>query len=781
MGKGMMALSNKLKRSVIKINGIVQGVGFRPFVYNLARSCDIFGWVNNFSGGVNIEAEGSEENITSFLIRLKAEAPPLSFIDTFHAESGEPLGYSDFEIRESSSESAPEAYISADISVCDDCLKEMSDPANRRYMYPFINCTNCGPRFTITSGIPYDRSNTTMNTFPMCEECSEEYHEPSDRRFHAQPIACSKCGPHLSLLDSKGNRIAQNTEIETVIELLKKGNIVAVKGLGGYHLACDAKNDKAVEELRKRKHRDGKPFALMAKNIEVVRRYCFVNDKESEILQSVRKPIVLLGRKSGTELNVDCISRDNEKIGIMLPYTPLHHLLFTGEFDLLVMTSGNKSNEPIYYKDNEAMTGLREIADCFLTNDRDIYIRTDDSVTSVFRDREFIIRRSRGYVPFPIDITSIVKTCGDSLGRIPSVLACGGELKNTFCLTKGNKAFISHHIGDLENIETLTSFETGIEHFKAIFSIVPEVIAFDKHPDYLSTKYAESLSGIAKLEIQHHHAHIASCMAENSISEKVIGVAFDGTGYGDDGQIWGGEFFVGDYSGFERQAHFEYIPLPGGEIGIKEPWRMALSYLLQIYGEASIPHNLPFLKQIGKEKISVVTQQIVKQINSPLTSSVGRLFDAVSSLTGLCSVIEYEGQAAIRLEKAAIAETDSLYPYEIIQAEPLYRISVHKMIAAIVEDVLNGKETSQISGLFHRTVAEITLKICKLLRDKFCINKVALSGGVFQNSLLLGLTVDKLESNEFQVYTHSKVPTNDGGISLGQAAIALNKYMEGAH
>jgi len=771
-------LSDRLLRFLININGIVQGVGFRPFVYNLAYSCHIHGWVNNFPGGVHIDAEGSEENMKSFIKRLREDAPSLSSIDTFHVESAAPYGYSGFEIKESSLESAQETYISPDVSVCEDCLEEMNDPRNRRYRYPFINCTNCGPRFTITTEIPYDRIHTTMSTFPMCEECEKEYHDPSNRRFHAEPIACQKCGPSLSLLDSNGNRISQGDEIEKAIELLNDGKIIAIKGLGGYHLACDAKNDEALFELRKRKHRDGKPFALMAKNLDVILKYCLVNKKESEILQNAKKPIVLLDRKSGTDLAVNYISADNDKIGIMLPYTPLHHLLFTGNSELLVMTSGNLSGEPIYYKDDEALHGLNKIADYFLMNNRDIYIRTDDSVTSVFREKEFIIRRSRGYVPFPIDISSILKTLYYSFDRIPSILACGGELKNTFCLTKGSKACMSHHIGDLENMETLLSFETGIEHFKRIFSVTPGVVAFDKHPDYLSTKYADGLAGMTKIPIQHHHSHIASCMAENNVTQKVIGVAFDGTGYGDDEKIWGGEFFVGDYLRFERQAHFEYVPLPGGETAIHEPWRMAISYLMKTYGKERIPDQLPFLSQIDTHKINIVTQQITKQINSPDTSSVGRLFDAVSSLIGLCNVVEYEGQAAIRLEKNARIEKECLYPYEIIKTESGYLISVRKLIYKVVEDVLKGREISCISGAFHRTVSNITLDVCKLLKEKFDINHVALSGGVFQNRLLLSLTVDILEKNGFFVYTHSKVPTNDGGLSLGQAAIALRKYVE---
>ncbi len=771
-------MSNKLTRYLIDINGIVQGVGFRPFVYNLARSCHIRGWVNNFPGGIHIDAEGTEESLISFISRLKEEAPPISFIDSFHTEFAEPVGYADFEIRESSSESAHEAFISADVSVCEDCLREMNDHNNKRYRYPFINCTNCGPRFTITAGIPYDRINTTMHAFPMCGQCAEEYHDPSDRRFHAQPIACKKCGPSLFLLDSDGNRISEGEEIEKTIELLNEGWIVAVKGLGGYHLACDARNGSAVRKLRKRKNRDGKPFALMAKDIETVMKYCFVSEKESEVLQSVKKPIVLLDRKPRTVLAADSISPDNDKLGIMLPYTPLHCLLLADGPELLVMTSGNRSSEPIYYKDNDAIRGLRGIADYFLVNNREIFIRTDDSVTAVFRDKECLIRRSRGYVPFPVDISSAL---GDLDTRIPSALACGGELKNTFCITKGGKAFLSHHIGDLENIETLSSFESGIEHFKRIFSVAPELAAFDKHPDYLSTKYAGSLAGAVKIPIQHHHAHIAACMAENNVKGPVIGVAFDGTGYGDDGQIWGGEFFTGNYSGFERQAHFEYVPLPGGDAAIKEPWRMALSYLVKTFGEDLAPYKLPFLCEIGAERTDIVIQQIAKGINAPLTSSVGRLFDGVSALIGLCNVIEYEGQAAIRLEKNADTSGNDLYTYEIERVGAAYKIIVRQMISAIFEDVTSGAEKSYISGTFHRTVARIVLDVCELLRERSGINQVALSGGVFQNRLLLGLIIDLLESSGFRVYTHSKVPANDGGISLGQAVLAIRKYMEGNH
>ncbi len=772
-------MAEELTRYLIDISGIVQGVGFRPFVYKFACLCGIRGWVNNVSGGVHIDAEGTDADLQLFVRRLKEEAPKLSFIDSLQIRGAEPVGYLNFEIRGSSSESAGTAYISPDICVCEDCLREMNDPNSRRYRYPFINCTNCGPRFTITAGIPYDRVNTTMRSFPMCEDCAEEYHDPTDRRFHAQPVACDKCGPSLSLLDSEGKQIAEGREIKKTIELLKEGKIVAVKGLGGVHLACDAKNNEAVTALRKRKNRDGKPFALMAKDIETVLKYCFVSDKESEILRKENRPIVLLTRRSVIDLAANVISPDNDKLGIMLPYTPLHHLLFAEGLELLVMTSGNRSGEPIYYKDEDALRGLSGIADYYLSNNREIYIRTDDSVTEVFRDKEYIIRRSRGYVPFPIDISFVLGKQETEKDRIPSVLACGGELKNTFCITKGSKAFISHHIGDLENIETLTSFESGIEHFERIFSVKPEVVAFDKHPDYLSTKYAESIPAESRIKIQHHHAHIAACMAENGVAGSVIGVVFDGTGYGDDGCVWGGEFFTGDFSGFERRAHFKYVPLPGGDTGIREPWRMAVSYLIKTFGEDFAGPKLPFLDNINAQRIDVVTQQMLKGINSPDTSSVGRLFDAVSALIGLCSVIEYEGQAAIRLEKCADTAGENSYGYALEHVESAYLIDVRKMISAIAEDVLNGRGASYISGVFHRTLAHIVLEVCQKLREETGLNQVVLSGGVFQNRLLLGLALDLLENDGFRVYIHSRVPTNDGGLSLGQAAIALKKAYGG--
>lgn len=767
----------KMKRFIINIKGIVQGVGFRPFVHNLATSNNLFGWINNYPGGVNIEVEGNKTNIDVFLKKLIDEAPPLSYIEECRTEEVQPLGYKEFSIRESVNTNTHDAYISPDVSVCSDCLHEMNTSSDRRYRYPFINCTNCGPRFTITYNIPYDRVSTTMKSFEMCEKCKEEYKDTSNRRFHAQPIACPDCGPVLSILDKYGDKIECEDVVLHAVRLLKNGKILAIKGLGGYHLACDPLVKDSVKELRKRKIRDGKPFALMVKDLEIVSRYCIISDKERQILKSTKSPILLLQRReeAESELPFDDIASDNKYLGVMLPYTPLHHLLFQDGIDFLIMTSGNKSGEPIYFKDEDALAGLKEIADYFLIHNREIYIRTDDSVTSVFNEKEYLIRRSRGYVPFPVTIP-INRNLKDNETKLPSILACGGELKSTFCLTKKNKAFLSHHIGDLENMETLTSFEQGITHFQKIFSVNPEIIVHDLHPEYLSTKYALETS-MQKIAVQHHHAHIASCMAENTITNPVIGIAFDGTGYGSDGHIWGGEFFTGDYSGFDRAAHLKYIPMPGGEKCIKEPWRMAASYLYQNFGDDFTNLGLDFLTKIDSFKIDMLKQQMKRNINTYLTSSMGRFFDAVSSMMGLCSVIAYEGQAAIKLENTACFGDLRPYPYDFEQENKTIIINPANIIKCIAEDVIKGTNLSCISGRFHITLVKMTVNICRILRTETGINEVVLSGGVFHNRILLENVVTELKTEGFHVHTHSVVPTNDGGISLGQAAIALWKLI----
>ncbi|MDQ0497081.1 hydrogenase maturation protein HypF [Paenibacillus brasilensis] len=762
----------------VQVKGIVQGVGFRPFVYRLAHQHDLKGWVTNDASGVRLEAEGRSPDIDAFLLSLRASPPPLSHIEELTAEVHSPIGYAEFRIKESAGASSHEVYLSPDICVCEDCLAELKDPDNRRFRYPYINCTNCGPRFTITVQVPYDRKHTTMRDFQLCPDCAKEYHDPTDRRFHAQPVACPVCGPSVSLLDASGKRVDLADAAACAAERLKSGAILAVKGLGGYHLACDATQETAVRELRSRKRRDGKPFAVMADTLETVLRICAVTEKERELLTSPKRPIVLLPLKTEARklLPADTLSPDNNMLGVMLPYTPLQHLLFQDGLELMVMTSGNRSGEPIVYRDKEVTSALQGIADYYLVGDLPIHMRTDDTVTSVFREREYIIRRSRGYVPYPFDLTAVVQSAEVKpykSGNSP-ILALGGELKNTFCLVKDRKAFVSHHIGDLDNLETLDSLIDGVAHFGRIFAAEAGVLAYDMHPGYRSSQYASVHKNIVKIPVQHHHAHIASCMAENGISGPVIGVAFDGTGLGEDGHVWGGEFFAGDYGGFERMAHFGYVPLPGGDAAVKEPWRMALSYLLNDEGTELPAH---WLSTIEPYKRDIVNRQILQRINTPLTSSVGRLFDAVSSLTGLCHYAEYEGQAAIRLERAADRETSRIYPYEVKAVQGRLEIGAAPLIRELVLEIRDGRSISGISGAFHRTLAAIVGDICIRIRSERGLNEVALSGGVFQNRLLLAFTVDELERNGFRVWLHSKVPANDGGLSLGQAAIALGKYL----
>lgn len=786
-------------RVILNIKGIVQGVGFRPFVYNLAVKLGLKGWVMNGPGGVTIDAEGSSADLEDFKKRLLSEAPPLSYIEVCHNEEMDVCGHVDFTIQPSVGDSFHDSYISPDIAVCEDCLKEMRDPEDRRYGYPFVNCTNCGPRFTITKGIPYDRVNTTMSGFVMCEECRAEYQDPLNRRFHAQPVACPKCGPEVLLMDRNRKPVECRDYIAEARALLNRGNILAIKGLGGYHLACDATNIEAVKKLRLRKERDGKPFALMVKDMGTASFYCHINKKERELLEGIRRPIVLLERKQGDGIPIDYLSPDNNRLGLMLPYTPLHHLLFEEDLKILVMTSGNRSGEPIYYRDEDALEGLGGIADYFLVHNREIHIRTDDSVTSAFGVREYIIRRSRGYVPYPVSLRHVsIQAVINGNGKAdtgytvppvtaenqPVVLACGGELKSTFCLVKNGNAFLSHHIGDLENLETLKSFEEGIGHFESIFAVKPDVIAYDSHPEYLSTKYALDRKGCELVPVQHHEAHIASCMAENNLSGPVIGIAFDGTGYGNDGRIWGGEFFTGDYDGFDRAAHIEYMPMPGGAKCIEEPWRLAFAYLYEVYGERVHELGLPFLKEYGDTALRMLQHQLLRGINTPVTSSMGRLFDAISAMLGLCSRISYEGEAAIKLEKAADMSVKQAYGYEITKSgiNDAYIINIRDLIMGIVNDIIKGKDTAMVSGGFHQAVINFSVDICEVLRVENGISKVALSGGVFQNRLLLEGMAGRLEEKGFTVYTHGRVPANDGGIALGQAAVALRRsiYVPGS-
>lgn len=760
-------------RARIIVRGIVQGVGFRPFIYRLASEHELKGWVLNSTEGVVIEVEGAWPNLQEFVANITLKAPPLAVIEKVESSFLPPIGYESFIIQASQEQEGKFVLISPDICVCPDCLRELFDPNDRRYRYPFINCTNCGPRFTITKDIPYDRPKTTMTAFQMCPSCEEEYHNPSDRRFHAQPNACPGCGPRVWLADATGSSLAEGEEaIVMARRLLSKGSIVAVKGLGGFHLACDATNDASVALLRERKRRVEKPFAIMSLDLQAVESYCYASQGERELLESPQRPIVLLRRKPYSTIS-DKVAPNNSYLGVMLPYTPLHYLLLEKRGDetdtlALVMTSGNMSEEPIAITNQEALERLRTLADAFLLHNRDIHIRCDDTVTRVFEGKEAIIRRSRGYAPFPVRLNFETKP----------VLACGAELKNTFCVTKENYAFLSQHIGDMENLETLNCFESGIEHFKRLFRVSPEVVAYDLHPEYLAKKYALALKhglgkGLKFIPVQHHHAHIASCLAENGLQGSVIGVAFDGTGYGQDGQIWGGEFLVCDFQHFERRAHLKYVVLPGSEAAIRKPYRMALSYLYHL--PACLTTGLALFDRIDPMELAIVKRQIERRINSPLTSSCGRLFDAVSSLLGVCDVATYEGQAAIELEMLADESVEEGYHWPLPKGRFPLIIDEGSIFGDIICDLKAGVPTAVISARFHNALAEMVSEVCGIIRERDGLNKVALSGGVFQNLYLLKRTLSQLRKRGFEPYIHHQVPCNDGGIALGQAVIANAK------
>ena len=768
-------------RANIVVKGVVQGVGFRPFVHRLAREHGLNGWVLNSTEGVVIEVEGERGSVEAFIADIGPKAPPLAVIEKVDAAFLPPVGYSSFVIQPSREDEDGLVLVSPDIATCPDCLRELFDPQDRRYRYPFTNCTNCGPRFTIIEGVPYDRPRTTMKAFAMCEACEAEYHDPADRRFHAQPNACPACGPRVWLEKSGGigdkgcglgvnsypltpNPLIRDEAIERARELLAAGYIVAVKGLGGFHLACDATNDEAVRRLRERKGRVDKPFALMSPDIEAVERFCYLSEGERQLLLSPQRPIVLLRERPDSPIS-KLVAPRNKYLGVMLPYTPLHYLLLAGDGEsplALVMTSGNMSEEPIVTDNQEARRRLSPLADYFLMHDRPIHIRCDDSVTRLFEGKEFIIRRSRGYAPFPIRLPFQLK----------EILACGAELKNTFCLTKDTYAFLSQHIGDMENLETLRSYEASIEHFKRLFRIEPRIIAYDMHPDYLSTKYALSQIANRKLQIavQHHHAHIASCMAENGLQGRVIGVAFDGTGYGEDGRIWGGEFLVCDYADYQRVAHLAYVPLPGGEAAIRRPYRMALSHLRHAYG--SLDLDLPLLRRVDPVELRVVERQVETGLNSPHTSSMGRLFDAVSALIGLRDVINYEAQAAIELEMIAAEDVEEGYAFPLSPSPYPLILDPAPVIRAIVADLRAGVDKPVISAKFHNGVAGMIAAVCGAIREREGLNRVVLSGGVFQNVYLLSRALKRLRREGFEVFIHHQVPTNDGGIALGQALVA---------
>lgn len=774
------------KRFRILVKGIVQGVGFRPFVYQLAHRHNLPGWVLNSSEGVIIEVDGEPTQLKAFADDIRLKAPPRARIEKVAFEELEAAGFAGFEIKESLPEEGKFLPISPDIATCDECLKELFNPKDRRYRYPFINCTNCGPRFTIIEDIPYDRPLTTMKKFTMCPDCQREYNDPMSRRFHAQPNACSSCGPALTLVDSKtkgqgsggkGQGIANEVDqppvashqslvfedaIKETIDLLKQGKVIAIKGLGGFHLACDAENNAAVELLRNRKRRFGKPLAIMVADIEKVRQYCEVSQAEEKVLLSPERPIVLLKKKPSITISEE-VAPNNNYLGVMLPYTPLHHLLLRESAMALVMTSGNISEEPIAMENEEAFRRLGHIADYFLLHNRDIYSRYDDSVTRVIDDGMIMIRRARSFAPYPIHLPFKAK----------QILAVGPELKNTFCLTKENYAFVSQHIGDMENLETMEHFLATLELYKRLFRVEPEIVAYDFHPEYLSTKFALEQEGVELIGVQHHHAHITSVMVENNVSNKVIGVSFDGTGYGTDGHIWGGEFLVCDWKEFERVAHFEYVPMPGGAAAIEKPYRMAFGYLYHLLGREALDLKLDLWQRVKQSEVELMAQQIDKKINTPLTSSCGRLFDAVSSLLGIRDVVQFEAQAAIEMEMIADENIEECYHCEIMK-NSVRVIGVKPVFDGIVKDLTQGISRAEIAGKFHNTIVAAILCICGEIREETGLSIVALSGGVFQNALLFKKVKRSLIEAGFKVIYHQQVPTNDGCISLGQAVIANN-------
>jgi hydrogenase maturation protein HypF len=759
-------------RRQIEVSGIVQGVGFRPYVYRLATGRRLRGTIRNTSAGVTIEIQGPAETVQDFVEHLPAEAPPLARITSLAVHDVPCNNDRDFLIVHSHEGEEVRTLISPDVAICPDCLREMFDPNDRRYRYPFINCTNCGPRFTIIRDIPYDRPSTSMAMFPMCPACLAEYENPLDRRFHAQPNACWECGPRVELWDKSGRRIECRDPIVEAASELHAGLVVAVKGLGGFHLAADATNPAAVALLRRRKRRVEKPFAVMVPDLQAAQEICEVDSAAATVLQSMQRPIVLLPKKT-LSMIPDDVAPFNRYLGIFLPYTPLHYLLLAeGGFKALVMTSGNLSEEPIAIDNREAANRLNGLADYFLVHNRDILLRCDDSVVRVAGGITHQLRRSRGFVPVPVFLKD----------DQPSVLAVGGELKNTICLTKGKHAFLSQHVGDLENVESYSFFHEAVRHLEQILEIRPEIIAYDLHPDYFSTKWALQQSGVELVGVQHHHAHIASCMAENHLEGRVIGFALDGTGYGADGHIWGGEALIAGYEDFERAAHFEYVPLPGGAAAIREPWRMAVSYLAHHFGREFLKLeflklDIPFVRQLNRPKVDLLLRMMEQGVNSPLTSSCGRLFDAVAALVGIRQQVNYEAQAAIELEMAMasseIASTeDTAYPMKLVPEDDHWIVSTRPLFEALLDDLGRNLPVAEISRRFHNGLVEGFVELATLLRQKTALRRVGLSGGTFHNVYLSQRLEARLSQVGFEVFMQKEVPAGDGGLSLGQGLVA---------
>ncbi len=754
----------------VGVEGIIQGVGFRPFVYRLATDLRLTGWVRNTSQDVQVEIEGPATRVREFILRLHSDAPALARIQSIATEVIALEGSAQFEIRESWLEPGKGQMISPDVATCLNCLAEVMDRTDRRYRYPFTNCTDCGPRFTIIRSMPYDRPNTTMSSFVMCAACQAEYDDPGNRRFHAQPNACPVCGPSLDLRDATGQVEPCEDALAQTAHLLADGQIVALKGLGGFLLACDATNPHAVQRLRERKRRPSKPFAVMLRDIETARLHCALTPEEETLLLSSSAPIVLAHWNSASTVCRE-VAPGLMFLGIMLPYTPLHHVITREVNRPLVMTSGNLSEEPIAATNEEALSRLRGIADSFLLHDRPIHSRYDDSVAMVVDGTPHMLRRARGYAPDPINLAF------DS----PSILAVGPQMKSTFCLSEGRRAFVSQHIGDLDSIETLENFEETIDLYQRLFHIKPEIVAHDLHPDYASTIYARQLAatGLKSCAVQHHHAHIAGCMAENSVDEPVIGVAFDGSGLGSDGHIWGGEFLVSELSASRRAGHLEYLPLPGGDAAIIRPYRTAAAYVATLLGQEALDHRAVLRDALSYEEQDTILKQMASGLNTPLTSSMGRLFDAVAALTGIRSAIDYDGQAAIELEMTAHLQGtpthSDRYQFGVDVTAEGHVVRIAPVLDAVLQDVVEGIPRSRIAIEFHAAVARITCDVCVLISRDTGLSTIALSGGVFQNRLLLHAVSERLRAAGFRVLTHIALPPNDACVSLGQAVAAAHQ------
>ncbi|MEA2267481.1 MAG: hydrogenase maturation protein HypF [Solirubrobacteraceae bacterium] len=742
----------------VRVEGTVQGVGFRPYVFRLAAELGLDGFVANDERGVVLEAEGEPGAVERLLARLPREAPALAAVERVDAEALPAAGEAGFRILESVHGAEPSALVSPDAATCDACVAELFDPADRRYRYPLTNCTECGPRFTIVRGVPYDRPLTTMAGFRMCAACRAEYDDPRDRRFHAQPNACPACGPAVRLVDAAGRPAGAGDPVRAAAAAFRDGRIVAVKGLGGFHLACRADDEAAVAALRARKHREDRPFALMAANLAGARALVALGARDEALLRGRERPIVVAPRRPGAAVAAAVAPRSRE-LGVMLPYAPLHHLLLADAGGPLVLTSGNVADEPIAYRDEDALARLATIADLFLIHDRPIHVRADDSVVRALAGRApLVLRRSRGHVP---------SVLGLPRPAARPVLACGAELKSTFCVAKGGRAWVGHHIGDLREAETLRAFTEGIAHFERLFAVAPEVVAHDLHPDYLSTAYALAREGVAHVAVQHHHAHLAACLAEHGETGPAVGAIYDGSGYGPDGTVWGGELLVGGLGGFRRAGHLFPVRLPGGDQAVRQPWRMACSWLVAALGGEE-PRRPGALAAVEEDRWRAVAGMARRGVMAPQTTSAGRLFDAVAALCGLRTAVTYEGQAAVELEAACDRRERGSYPLPFADGV----LDARETVLAVAADVAAGVPAGVVAARFHRALAGATAAACAAIARREGLDLVVLSGGVFQNVTLLQATRERLEAAGLRVLVPERLPPNDGGIAYGQAAVA---------